>query len=205
LIGRTMLEGLARLLWAFNDIPERTELWFWYGVILDWRQTLKNEAKQIPGDPAIKAELRAYVDAHGPKYFRRDVETALDAARRSGVAPEMPEDPWKSSWTSVQIKEMFNEVGLEPMYQGVYGESSERIHWGPRSILRAMEPADWGMSGFTQEDWSSALRALGIGCFSLVTSLQVLDRHLSLGRNEQLASLMETLSTIFRKPLASES
>ena len=192
LIGRTMLEGLARLLWAFNDVPERTELWFWYGVILDWRQTLKNEAKETPGDPADKAELRAYVDRHGPKYLKRG-------------ASETPEDPWNSNWTPVQIKEMFKEAGFEPMYQGVYAESSEWIHWGPRSILRAMEPADWGMSGFTQEDWAAALRALGIGCFSLVTSLQILDRHLSLGRSEQLAFLMETLSTVFRESLAAES
>jgi hypothetical protein len=192
LIGRTMLEGLTRLLWAFNNAPERTELWFWYGVILDWRQTLKNEAEGVPSNPAVKAELRTYVDRHGPKYLKRD-------------ASETPEDPWKSNWTSVQIKEMFKEVGFEPMYQGVYGESSEWIHWGPRSIIRAMEPADWGMSGFTQEDWAAALRALGIGCFSLVTSLQVLDRHLSLGRTEQLASLMERLSTVFKESLASGS
>jgi len=157
------------------------------------------------GTVGLNHKLRAYLDTHGPKYFRREVEAALEAARKSGAAFEIPEDPWKSSWTSVQIKEMFKEVGLEPMYQGVYGESSEWIHWGPRSILRAMEPADWGMSGFTQEDWLSAVRALGIGCFSLVTSLQVLDRHLSLGRTEQLASLMETLSAIFKESLVSES
>ena len=205
LIARTMLEGLARLLWAFNDVPNRTELWFWYGAILDWRQTLENESNGLLSDPSDKASLRAYVDARGPNYLRRDVEKAIERAKKSGTAFEMPQDPWRKSWTDVQIKAMFQEVGLDPMYEGVYAESSEWIHWGPRSILRAMEPADWGMSGFTQEDWLFALRALGIGCFSLVTSLQVLDRHLSLGRTEQLASLMERLRSIFKESLASGS
>jgi hypothetical protein len=205
LVARTMLEGLARLLWAFNDVPGRTELWFWYGAILDWRQTLENEAKGMPSDPSDKAELKAYVDAHGPNYFRREVRNAIEAAEKSGTAFEMPQDPWRKNWTDVQHKAMFQEAGIDPMYEGVYAESSEWIHWGPRSILRAMEPATWGMSGFTQEDWAAALRALGIGCFSLVTSLQVLDQHLALGRTEQLASLMATLSEIFRESLASES
>src|SRR3954467_1280709 len=44
LIAGTMIEGLGRLLWAFNEVPERTDLWFWFGAILDWRQTLKNKA-----------------------------------------------------------------------------------------------------------------------------------------------------------------
>src|SRR5215208_6534501 len=44
LIARTMIEGMAILLWAFNKVPDRPDQWLWFGAILDWRQTLKNEA-----------------------------------------------------------------------------------------------------------------------------------------------------------------
>ena len=203
LIARTMIEGLGRLLWAFNRVPERTELWLWFGAILDWRQTLKNEAAGMVVDPQEKAALRAHVDKHGPNYLRPKVRKALEAAEEDGTVFEMPDDPWGTDWTSTSVESMLHEVGGKYLYDGVYRDTSEWVHWGPRSILRAMEPAEWGINGFSQEDWRAAVSALVFGCLSLLQSLELLDRHFSLGRTERLTELARKIETIHSESLAS--
>jgi hypothetical protein len=40
--ARTMVEGFGRLFWAFQGKPEQTNRWFWFGAIVDYRQTLEN-------------------------------------------------------------------------------------------------------------------------------------------------------------------
>lgn len=196
LIARTMLEGLARLLWAFNRSPERTDLWFWFGAILDWRQILKNEAGGMAVEPGEKAELKAYVDSYGPNYYTKKVRDALQAAEKEGAVFEVPDDPWRNDWTANTTESMFHEVHGEYLYEGPFRDTSEWIHWGPRSIFRAMEPAEWGMGGFTQEDWRAAASALMYGCLSVLHSLEILDQHFSLGITPRLADLGSIVDAI---------
>jgi hypothetical protein len=195
LIARTMIEGLGRLLWAFNKVPERTDLWFWFGAILDWRQTLKNEAAGMVIDPDDKAELKTWVDKYGPNYYRDNVRKSLDA-EKDGTVFDMPDDPWRNDWTPTKIESMFQEVEGTYLYESVYRRTSEWIHWGPRSILMAMESAEGGVAGFTQEDWRSAASALMWGCLSLLQSLEVLDRHFSLGISERLAEPVKMIEAL---------
>ena len=63
LIGRVMLEGFAIQRWAFRSAPGRTDRWFWFGAIADWRQTLENEVSgRVVVDADKKKELKRYVD-----------------------------------------------------------------------------------------------------------------------------------------------
>jgi hypothetical protein len=202
LIARTMIEGLGRLLWAFNRTPERTDLWLWFGTILDWRQTLKNEEAGMEVDPGEKGELKSYVDKHGPNYYRPSVRKGLETAQRDGSHFEIPEDPWAKDWTDASIETMFGEVGGKSLYERAYRNSSEWLHWNPRSILRAMQSAEWGVDGFTQEDWRAAATALQLACQSLLQSLQVLDQHFSTGNAERLSELATTMQTTLDEALA---
>jgi hypothetical protein len=191
-----MIEGLGRVLWAFNKVPERTDLWFWFGAILDWQQTLKNKAAGMHVGPGEKAELKSYVDKHGPNYYRPNVRKALEAAEKDGTAYKIPDDPWGTNWTDTTIEAMFDEVSGKYLYDGVYRRTSEWVHWGPRSILIAMESAEWGVAGFTQEDWRAAASALLYACASLLQSLEVLDQHFSLGITERLAELGNVIEAL---------
>lgn len=139
LIARTMIEGLGRLVWAFNNVPERTELWFWFGAIVDWRQTQKNEESGIPVPHLERTELKAYVEQHGPNYYRKGVRQKLQASKDAGDAFKLPDDPWANDWTAVSLESMFAEIQATFLYDGIYRDTSEWVHWGPRSILRAME------------------------------------------------------------------
>jgi hypothetical protein len=201
-IARTMMEGLARLLWAFNRRPERTDLWFWFGAILDWRQTKKNEASGMAVDPGEKAELKTYVDKHGPNYYRPKVRQAIEDAHQNGTVYEIPEDPWANDWTPTAVADMFTEVEARRLYDTVYRDSSEWVHWGPRTILRAMQAAEWGVAGFTEEDWRAALVAMQLGSQSLMQTLEVLDMHFSLGITDRLAELGQRMVTIQTEALA---
>ena len=205
LIARTMLEGLSILLWAIRNRPERTDLWFWYGAILDWRQIMEIERGGLQVDAQEKAELRQYVDEHGPKYLRDKVKKAMEEATASGSAYKLPEDPWRTNWTTSSIEAMFTEVGGQPLYDRVYRKSSEWVHWGPRTILRAMEPAQWGTAGFTAHDWPAAARAIQGGCQALLQSMEVLNEHFGLGISERLGELDDSMSTILSESIEAGS
>jgi hypothetical protein len=207
LIARTMLEGYGRLRWAFNKVPDRTELWFWYGTILDWRQMAENKSDGMPVNPSQEAELKTYVDKHGPNYFKGKVRDGIEDEKKSGTAFKMPDDPWENDWTSTDVRSMFVEFGEERVYDSAYRRSSEWVHWGPRAIMIAMdpepnEPAEWSIDEFTEEDWVSAALALGLGCHSLLMSLQVVDREFSLGASTRVAELEDKMQTVFRESLA---
>lgn len=202
LIARTMLEGLGRLLWAFRAVPERTELWFWYGVILDWRQTLKNIGNGLTPDPDEMAELKALVDKYGPNYYTPKVRKARRNAERNGTVFEMPDDPWDVRWTNTSIAKMFEEIGGKDWYDSIYAETSEWVHWGPRAILRAMETSEDSARGFSQEDSRAAARALNIGSMCLLDSLRRLDEHFALGITDRLTKLDQLKKAIEAESLA---
>lgn len=202
LIARTMIEGLGRLLWAFNKKPERTDLWLWYGAILDWRQTMKNEEDGITVDPQEKAELKLHVDDHGSDYYRSKVVEAIQAADKGGYEFEPPEDPWRNDWTVASVESMFVEVRGQNLYEKVYRVSSEWVYWGPRAILRAQDYAEWGVSGFTKDDWQSAALALQTGCQSLLQSLEILDMHFLLGIASRLGQLDHAMHTACAESIA---
>jgi hypothetical protein len=197
LIARTMAEGLARLLWAYQCKPDRTELWLWYGAILDWRQTLKNQRQGIAADPREKAELQALVAQHGPAYYTDFVRKGLaEAAKPNAPSFKMPKDPWRTNWTDTSVETMFDKVGLKGLYEQTYRRTSEWVHWGPRAILRAMEPVEWGIAGFSEEDWPDAALALSLGCLALLLSLERLDNQFSLGHSERLTELAKKVHAI---------
>lgn len=202
LLARTMIEGLGRLLWAFNKRPKRTDLWLWYGAILDWRQTTKNEEDGITVDLQMKAELKLYVDEHGSDYYRAKVIEAIQAAENGEHKFDLPRDPWRNDWTVAKVESMFVEVGGQLLYDKVYRYSSEWLHWGPRAILRAQDHTEWGVAGFTEEDWQAAALALQTGCQSLLQSLEVLDMQFSLGIDRRLGELDQMMSTALAESIA---
>ena len=219
-IARVMQEGFGKLRWAFLDIPARTDLWFWYGAILDWRLMLDVDASgRVAVDPDQKQELRQLVDQHGRHYFRQTVRDKLAEAQDKGTEYQVPDDPWENNWTTMSVAAMFTaldkdaqEKGAQEkddkIYQKQYDKAhrliSEWVHWGPRAIYRAMERAAWGVSGFTQTDWHAAGMAMAIACMALWDGANTLEDHFSLGKRVPLDELDTKLSAVLRAALAAE-
>lgn len=202
LIARTMLEGLGRLRWAFNKEPERTDLWLWFGAILDWRQTIQNEQDGMHVEPEDKRQLGDIVDKYGIKYYKNKVREAIAKADEEGIEYQLPDDPWSRDWTTINVYDMFDEVGLKDLYDRAYRNASEWIHWGPQAILRATNSVEWGISGFTEEDWPVGSLAILVGCMSLELSLEALDDHFSLQLSERLVVINEMMTTALNESLA---
>jgi hypothetical protein len=206
LIARTMLEGYGRLLWSFSRAEERPDLWLWYGAILDWRQLRKNEAARIVVDPDDKAMLQEYVDQHGDNYLDpKKIDKARKRAEKDGAEFSMPDDPWGKDWARRDVRSMFEEIGADTLrlYDSAYRRSSEWVHSGPRAILIAASAnADrhptWGINEFTEEDWPAAAVALGLGCLSLLQSLEVVNKRFSVGAGERLANIQERFDNQIR-------
>jgi hypothetical protein len=211
LIARTMLEAQGILRWARNKFPERTDLWFWFGAILDWRQMAKNKQAGVNVDAADEAELKPYVDQHGSNYYKSNVRKGLKNAERNGTTYNLPPDPWHpSDWTEVNVRSMFEELGDEDerLYDSFYRRTSEWAHSGPRAILIAAdrertEPAEWGTDQFTDDDVRSGVWALGVACESLLRSLDVLNAHFSLGHGNRLKSIDDKLEAMRAESLGS--
>jgi hypothetical protein len=211
LIARTMLEAQGTLRWAFNRAPERTELWFWYGAILDWRQMAKDKTLGWEIDPTDEAILKPYVDQHGPNYYKPNVRKGLQNAQKTGATYDLPDDPWHpTDWTELNVRAMFEELGNDDkrLYNSFYRRTSEWGHSGPRAILIAADreqtdAAEWGTDQFTDDDVRSGCWALGVACESLLRSLDVLNAHFSLGYDDRLKSIDDKLQAMFAESLAS--
>lgn len=78
----------------------------------------------------------------------------------------------------------------------MYRNTSEWVHWGPRAMLRAMQPAEWGMAGFTDEDPLAAVTALFQGCRCLLQSLEVLDQQFEISLVARLTKLNQKMDSI---------
>ena len=205
LIARTMLEAQVTLRWAFTQTPERTDRWFWYGAILDWRQMAESKALGFEVDPASEAKLKPYVDQLGPNYYKPKVRQRIEEAQRNGTTYEIPDDPWHpTDWTELNVRAMFEELGDgdKRLYDSFYRRTSEWAHSGPWAILFAADrdqedPAEWGTDQFTDDDVSSGNWALGVACESLIRSLEVLNSHFSLGYDDRLKSIDDKLNAMF--------
>ncbi len=125
LIARAMLEGYGRLQWALADQPKRTELWKWYGLILDWRQVQANENHGFTYTDKQKVEIGALMAQHGEDYIKDKLQKKQAAAKEAGVVKPLPADPWAYDWTNVSVRSMFESFGALEMYDGMYRSMSE--------------------------------------------------------------------------------
>jgi hypothetical protein len=210
LIARTMLEAQGTLRWAFKRAPERTELWFWYGAILDWRQIAKNKSAGIKVDAGDEATLKPFVDLHGPDYYKPNVRKGLEKAQKSGTTYKLPNDPWHpTDWTELSARDMFKELGPndDRLYNSFYRRTSEWGHSGPRAILIAADSnqtnaTEWGAEQFRDDDVQSGVWALGVACESILQSLKVLNAHFSLGREQPLLDIEDRFNAKLAESLA---
>jgi hypothetical protein len=199
LVSRSMLEGLAQLQWAFNGVPERTDLWFWYGVIEDWRQLRKNEERGQPADPEVRRISDELIQLHGHHYYSGETKKRIKRARESNVELVLPSNPYRREWNNVSIRSMMEQIGGLVLYDALYRHASAWIHWNPQSILRAVNRVDDHIvEGFTETDWVSAAFALQGACRGLGQSLVILDDWFQLGLADVLIQSQEQLSEATR-------
>lgn len=114
------------------------------------------------------------------------MKKAIAQAEKTEKEYRLPSDPWRNSWTDINAKVMFDDLGDTATYDVVHRLSSEWIHSDPRTIFRALELEPAGAHGFTEKDWIAGGLALQVACQSMLECLRVLNEHFSLGRKDRL-------------------
>lgn len=182
LIARTMSEGMAQLLWAYNNQPNGAALWQWYGVIEDWRQMAENEANGVAVDLAERELNTALVGEHGPKYYK------VETLKRIDEGKALPADPYRRQWSNLNAADIFNQVRGGDLYDIVYRNASDRAHWSPRSILLAVSDDDDGVRRYSPRDPRADATSLSVGFQSLLQTLEAVNIYLKLSLDEQLTN-----------------
>jgi hypothetical protein len=126
LIARAMIDGLYKLLWAYQSPKERPRLWRSFSVIEDWR--------------LVQGRLKIGI-AVNELDVRRN-ETALkqfgDLHRRKKQKASST-DPYNEYWQGkVTLSDMADAVGRE-LYDGPYDELSDWEHWGVNGIGQSIK------------------------------------------------------------------
>lgn len=204
LIARTMFEGYVQLRWACRRIPERTDLWMYFGVIRDFMQIEQNEQRGIPVAPEKKAELLELLEEHGAKYLTSQAAKAIRKSKNNPKANiKMPERKWRDQWTDTSMFQMVSEFETKPdIYNMFYGLPSEWVHWDPRTIFRVSDTHERGARGFLQADWRAASKALILAISSTLEILMLLDGHFLLGIREQIDRANHRLASILQESMA---
>jgi hypothetical protein len=163
LIVRSMLEGLAQLLWAAR-IHQRATLWMAYAHVLDWRRIQERLAAGKRVGKRVQLANAAVMQSHGP----------LFAQQRKGG------DGYRFNWHGTTQRAIFEEVKGDLLYQHVYGPFSEWHHWSPGGFGPMLRRTSQG-TAFSAKSYVNTVAALSGAFLCLWQTLDVMETHLGLG------------------------
>ena len=132
LIARSMLEGLAQLLWATKH-PKRCPLmWRTFAFVLDWRLLHEQRSQGLAIEPGIERHTRRGLKRYGKWFLTKEASRALAAGK------PLPKDPYTKNWYGERETDIFRDVGGRPLLEGAYAPFSEWHHWRPGAFGRLL-------------------------------------------------------------------
>jgi len=191
LVARSMIEGMCQLLWAAGNPEERARRWRAFSWVHDWRVMRSREALGEPTDESVRQKIEVALTEYGTQFLH---------TRRKQRDP--PGDPYIVNWTGMSVWALFHEVRGDVLYEQIYRLFSDWHHWGPGGIgsriARTESTVAYGPLA------ENELGTVLVAAFqSLFQSLQVLNSHLELGLEKQLA-LLESRFLQWRETLPRE-
>ena len=179
-----MFEGLAQLKWTAQDAEARAHLWRGYIFIEEWRQMMEAERNGVSTDDVNKEAINDFIADHGGEYLSRKTE------KRDENGQSRKADPYRRWWYNSDIASIFEQVQAKVVYDRIYRESSNLVHWNVSAIGHALH-FDSNVSHYNENDARSAATALNAGFQALFECLSVLNAHHNLGLNDQLDNIIE--------------
>ncbi|HVZ49165.1 MAG TPA: DUF5677 domain-containing protein [Gemmatimonadaceae bacterium] len=131
LVVRSMLEGLCLLKWTAQE-PTRALRWRQYAAILDVRTARAMGGATADESSQIVALALERVSALGDEFLSEKALKARDEGRPA------PTDPWVTRWYRPQLRQIFEAVQAEALYEGPYQSMSEWHHWSPGGLAQGM-------------------------------------------------------------------
>jgi|SRR5581483_1022231 len=182
LIARSMIEGMCLLVWAAREPLSRPLLWRSYALVQDFQLLGEKEKAGEKVDPSQKSDIMKQLEIYGENFFTKKAEKA----KRKGLP--MPQDPYRENWSGKKIREVCGEVQGVLLYDKIYREVSQWIHWTPRGLGSTIHREDDWVR-YSHQSAKTAATALRSGFQALIESLTLLDNHLKLGFTNRLREL----------------
>jgi hypothetical protein len=182
LIARSMIEGLCILLWAAREPKERPLQWKSYAWIEDYKLMLKKEKNGEEVDPAVKARIIEQLHIYGASFLKNK--------RKRINFSDLSKDPYLNKWIDKSVYEICKEVEGDLLYEKIYRETSQWIHWTIRGMSSAVHRDDLTFR-YVNKSEDIGATALASGFQSLLESAKLLNTHLELGFSDQLDNILK--------------
>jgi len=167
LVARSMMEGMATLLWAAQEPATRPFQWRGFAYVVDFRLMEKRRASGETIDPEYEKRIRAFLTANSATF---------EDPSRTGQP-----DPYYRTWRQrVSIREIFDSVDGEVLYRDLYGPSSDWTHSGTESMGQAIQRAGTTVR-WMHNDAATAATALAIAFQSLGEATKLAIAHFDAG------------------------
>lgn len=183
LIARSMIEGLCILLWAAREPQNRPLQWRSYAWVEDYKLVLKMEKAKEKVDPAHKSRIIEQLRIYGSEFL-----TPKAKKKQNNHLP-LPKDPYRNKWVDQSVYEIFKEVEGDLLYEKIYRETSQWIHWTIRGMSSAIHQKDMDFI-YTNPSADMGATTLASGFLSLFESAQLLNSYLTLGFDDKLDSIL---------------
>ena len=180
LIARSMVEGLCLLKWARQDAATRGLQWREFSLVLDWRDARRQLARGA--SPEVVRQIEARIAVHG------DMLLSGAAMKALSQGEPLPADPYVKRWYRPQLKQIFEAVKGEALYEGPYHLASEWHHWSPGGLVFAMEYSEDSMS-YSSGSPVLRLTALANAFQCLAETSMFVATHFDLPRASELVAL----------------
>lgn len=190
LIARSMIEGLCLLLWAAREPQKRPFQWKSYAWVEDYKLLLKKELAGERVDPAIKTRIIEQLRIYGTEFLKKN--------KKTDNFSDSHEDPYRSSWTNKNVYEICKEVGGDLLYEKIYRDTSQWIHWTVKGMSSAISRDDVTFK-YTNTTAEMGATALASGFQSLFQSAKLLNDYFGLGFDNKLKKLQEEYHSFHKK------
>lgn len=186
LVARTMLEGMAQLLWASHKPAQRAGQWERFAAVADWRTLNAFDAFGTPVSDEDRGRVHEFRRKWGPDYETRRARGAKQEGK------DLP-DPYHSSWLKgVRLREVFEAIGGLDIYINTYRSFSDWHHWSPAGVGQAVEDS-LHETRFNPHSLMVAVVATLTATHCVYDTLKVLNDHFDLAGEERLHELRQKL------------
>jgi hypothetical protein len=186
LIARSMIEGLCILLWSARKPQKRPLQWKSYAWVEDYKLMLKKEKAGEKVDPAIKSRIGEQLRIYSAEFLQKP-------KKRQNCQSHLPSDPYRNRWIDQNVHDICKEVEGDLLYEKIYRETSQWIHWTIRGMSSAIRRDDLTFV-YINTSADMGATALASGFQSLFQSAKLLNDHLKLGYDERLMDLIAEYS-----------
>lgn len=188
IVARSIVECLAQTVWALTEEPIRTDLWFWYTIVLERLQLIKNQERNLPFDIGAWATSERLISLYGPSYFN---DRALRAVRRSEPLPSERER-YRYRWHEEDIAVLIRSTLGDGPAVDYWRSASAWAHSSPLTVVRAMDQGD-GPTRYDPSDAREAAQALYMAIHCCLNTFQLATQRFQLPHLDQLNEFFSRL------------